>query len=291
MSTNQPKSSRSKPNYLYSIISMALVLFLLGLFGMFVLHSQGIVKYYKENIEVMVELKDNTAEQDKFQFQKKLEGTEYAKSGSVKYVSKEDGAKIMENYFGDDFTEVGINNPFLDVIEFNVKADYVTDEEMEKISSEIKEQSFVEEVTYQKVLVSSIASNVRKLTIVVFLVGIFFIIIAVTLINNTVKLSLYSNRFIIKNMQLVGATFKFISRPYIQKGIINGFLSGAIAVITLILITFIAQQQFPDLLVFRNPLGYGLMITLLILLGIVISGVSTFQSVKKYLYMRLDDLY
>ncbi|MEM7105451.1 MAG: permease-like cell division protein FtsX [Bacteroidota bacterium] len=281
---------KTKPNYIYSIISVALVLFLLGIFGMLAVHAQGLVKYMKENVQIMVELKDNTMKTVKLQYQKRLEGSRFVKPGSVKYVSKEEATEKMRDDFGENLMQYGIN-PLFDALIFNVNATYMEPDSLRNVAMEIKENDFVTDVYYQEDLVEAVASNLRKLAFVILGIGFIAIFITIALINNTVKLALYSNRFLIKNMQLVGASWGFIRRPYLARSISHGLFSGFIAVIALLVLMYFLQTQIPGIIEFFEWERFAILFGGIVLIGVLISLFSTWRGVNRYLKVRLDDLY
>lgn len=283
--------SKRKPNYYYSIFSVALVLFLLGLFGLIVLNANALVRYFKENIEVSVELKNGTAKADITAFEQVLRKANYTKNGSIEFVSKEEGAALMKEAFGDDFAKYGLENPLLDVLHFNVKAAYVTPTELAKIKKELIAKDFVDAVFYEEVQVANVAKNVYKLGGITLLIGICFLFITFMLINNTVRLALYGNRFIIKNMQLVGATEQFIAKPYTVQSIKNGLLSGSLAALGLGGLAYWLYQVFPELVLFQDGIYLLILVFIIILLGVLVSVISTRLSVGRFLKISVEELY
>ncbi len=282
---------KTRPNYLYSILSVALVLFLLGFFGLLIAHGQRLVKSFKEKVVVIVELKDDVPEQEVNGLKETINSKVFTKAGSVEYVDKETAQDEMKEEFGEDFLKLDMPNPFFDVITFNVNAAFAHTDSLVNIKGGLKDESIVNDVFYQENLVDDIESNVRKLSWITLGIGLFFIFVAVTLIHNTVRLALYANRFIIKNMQLVGATWEFISRPYVIRAIRHGFISSIIAGGILVLIIFWAEASLPSLGELQDWTVFAWLFLGLILLGVLINTLSTRSVVKKYLKMRVDDLY
>jgi len=187
-----------------------------------------------------------------------------------------------------------ISNPFYDIVNFNVEAGYMQNDSLEMIRESIMDNDYVKDVFYQQLLVDQINSNMRKIGFVALLLGLFFVLIAVLLIHNTIRLAMYSNRFVIKNMQLVGAKWEFISKPYLDKGLINGLWSGGIAIVLLLIVMFFINYQFPDLKLdiwLEDFISLFFVMSGLILIGVLITYGSTYYVVNKYLKMRLDDLY
>ena len=287
--------TKKNPNYLYSILSVALVLFLLGFFSLFLMHATKWVKEYKEHVNVMVEVKEGTGEKEIYKLMNRLEGMPYIKEATIEFLSKESVGEEMKKELGtiDDKT-IGIANPFYDMINFNLKADYMNADSLELIRKIILRNEMVKDVFYQELLVDQINANLRKIIGAALFLGLFFVIIAVVLIHNTIRLAMYANRFLIKNMQLVGATWEFISRPYLNRSLVNGLWSGTIAIVLLLILVFALNLQFTELRLdiwLEDILGIFLVMLGIILLGVVITFGSTYYVVNKYLKMRLDDLY
>ncbi len=281
----------TKPNYLYSIISVALVLFLLGFFGLLILHAQQLVNLFKEKVNVMVEIKPDTVQKDIFILKKKLEEETYVKEGSVYYTSKEDAAALLRDDFGDDFLNLDMQNPLYDVINFNIKAADLDQERLALIKKEIKSNEFVSDVYYQEGLVDSISGNIQKVGWLSLLIGGLFVLVAVYLIHNTIRLAIYSNRFLIKNMELVGATWSFISRPYIMRSIKHGILSALLAIVGLVVLMAIARNDLPEIKALENYGAFTTLFFALIFLGVLITSLSTYYVVHKYLKTSVDELY
>lgn len=284
-------TSRTRPNYFYAIISVALVLFLLGFFGLFILNAQQLITHFKENVNLLVELKEGNQKEEIDQLIKQLERSSFAKENSIKFYSKTDAANFMSEDFGEDFLKLDLPNPLYDIITFNVKAVYMQADSLKNIRNKIRTATIVNDVFYQESLVNDIAGNMRKVGYIALGTAIFFIIVAFTLIHNTIRLALYSNRFLIKNMQLVGASWEFISRPYLIRSIKHGLISGMLAVIILILLLLWIQKDLPELRSLFNLPAYIILFFGLAFAGIFINTLSTYLVVKKYLKMRLDDLY
>ncbi|HXH19296.1 MAG TPA: permease-like cell division protein FtsX, partial [Chitinophagales bacterium] len=242
---------RSKPSYIYSIISITLVLFMLGILGHVLLFSQKLSEYFRESIEISIILKDGLSEADIFQFQKKLEKKPYIKS--TKYISKEDAAKILAEDFGEDLSILGYN-PLYASINFHLRSEYANSDSLAAIEAELKELPQVSEIYYFKAIVDLINQNIRKVTLILAGISAMLILIAITLIDNTIRLAMYSNRFLIKSMQLVGATRWFIIKPFMGRSLLNGFISGVLAVTMLIGLLYYAQLQLPTLIVSSDDL-------------------------------------
>ena len=282
---------RTRPNYLYSIISVALVLFALGFFAMAIFNARQLVRSLKERVNLIVELQPDVQKVEIESIRQWMEQSAFAIAGSVEFTSKEQAAEIMREDFGDDFLKLDLPNPLYDVITFNVKAAYLDSDSLKAIRQNLIEQAGVIDVYYQEGLVNEIAENIRSVSLIAIVVLIFFIFISVALIHNTVRLALYANRFLIKNMELVGASWEFISHPYIRRGAWHGVFSGLLASAGLSLLFLWIQNDIPGLRSLVDWAGIGILFALLMALGMAINTLSTYYVVRKYLKMRLDDLY
>lgn len=280
---------KAKPSYIYSIISISLVLFMIGLLGVIIINAKNLSVYFKENLEFSIELKDNVRKAEIRQFQKQLEGEDYVRS--TQYITKEEATKNFTKEYGENFTQILGYSPLYSSINIYMKSEYVHPDSIRWIEKEILAKSFVKEVYYQRSVLDLINRNVRNVSIIIITISVLLLLIAVTLIESTIRLAMYSNRFLIKSMQLVGATRKFITAPFTSKSILNGLISGVLAVIFLIILIKYAQLQLPDLMILQRWDEFSLLFTGIILTGILISWWSTHRAVTKYLKMHLDDLY
>lgn len=282
---------RRKTNYFYSIISVALVLFLLGFFGTALLFVRQQAAMQQEKITMMVEIKEGADSAALVSLKKELPKKSYVKKGSVRFVSKQEAADVMRQSLGDTLINPNMPLPFYDAYSLSLKSESMNKKDIAKISKELKENLAVNDVYMDEGLIGEVSKTIEKIALFAFIAAFLFIIVALTLIHNTIRINLYSDRFIIKNMELVGASWGFISRPYMRKGVWNGFISGSIAVALIAGIWYIIQKSTPELnLLLESPLFLG-SAAVLILLGILISWLSTFYVVNKYLKMRIDDLY
>lgn len=282
---------RTKPNYFYAVISVALVLFLLGFFALMVLQGQQMIKLSKEKVEIIVELKEDTPQEVREDLAKRLARTQYVKPQSVKFISKEEGAQLMREEFGEEFILLDMPNPLYDVLTFNVKSGYMQPDSLSRIRKVVRELNAVSDVFYQESIAGEIVKNIRKISWLALGLGIFLLFVAFVLIHNTIRLALYANRFIIKNMELVGASWEFISRPYLLRSVWHGLLSGLSAVGGLTLVVVGMHSLLPELGNLNDWLTFALLAAALVLVGIFISTVSTWFVVNKYLKMRVGDLY
>lgn len=287
-SPQRPGSNR--PNYLYSIVSVALVLFALGFFALTALNAQLVVQQLKEKVNLIIELHADGDEGARA-ILREVEQMPFVREKSAEYISKEQAAEIMREDFGEDFLKLDLPNPLYDVITFNVRASYMDPDSLEAIRTTLIEREGITDVYYQESLVNDIADNIRSVGLAAAVILLLFIGIAVTLIHNTVRLALYANRFLIKNMELVGASWEFISRPFLRRAMVHGLVSGGIASLGLLLLYLWIQADVPGLRALQDWTGMIMLFVLLLALGMAINTLSTYYVVRKYLRMRVDDLY
>lgn len=276
-------------SYFSVVISIALVLFLLGVLGLLVLNAKKMADHFKEQISVSVFFKDSAKEVEINQLQKSLTAAEYTKSAT--YVSKEEAAKQHSEEIGEDFEEFLGYNPLKNSIDINLKSDFVSPGQIEEIAAELSSRTYIEEVTYDKPLVDLLNDNIKKISIWVLVASAIFTFIAVLLINSSIRLSIYSKRFIIKTMQMVGATKTFIRKPFIWTNVKLGMIGALIAIFALIASLFYAEKTFPEMSVFDDYVVLVILFVGVFLLGILISFLSTYFAAQRFLNLRTDDLY
>ena len=271
------------------VISLSLVLFLLALVGWVFINARLIVNHVKENVGFQIYLKEDASQPDIDKLKKTIDAATYIKSAA--YKSKEEAAEEMKKKTGDDFVTFLGFNPLPSAINANIKAEYANPDSLAWIEKEIASEKIVREVVYQKVLVENINKNTKKISAIILFFSLILIVIAVALINNTIRLSIYAKRFIIRTMFLVGATQSFIRKPFILSGIVNGVIAGIIADIMVVVFIIASNKFIPELLVVQNPNFLLVLFIGTILLGIVISGLSVGLSVRRYLRLKAEDLY
>ena len=276
-------------SYFSVVISIALVLFLLGCLGLLVLNAKTISDNFKEQVVVSIYLNESAKEVEVKQLEKSLAMAEYTKS-SV-YVSKEEAAELMKAEYGEDFLDVVGQNPLQNSIDVHLKADFVTNEILSKITEEISQKDFVQEVRYDSDLVEIMNNNVKKITFWVLIISALFTLIAVLLINSSIRLSVYSKRFIIKTMQMVGATKSFIRKPFIMKSVQLGIIGAIVALIGLAIVLYNINQTFPELELLRKPIILTLLFLGVFIIGILITWISTFIATQRFLNLKTDHLY
>lgn len=272
-----------------TVVSLSLVLFMLGLLGIIILNTNKLSDNLKENIGIQIILKENAKEVDIQHLSKTLDASDYVKSNE--FITKEAAAEHLKEDLGEDFVEFLGYNPLLPSINVHLKAAYANTDSLALIEEELLKSKLVKEVVYQKSLVSMINENVKKISFVILIFSGLLMLIALALINNTIRLSIYSKRFIIKTMQLVGATQGFVRRPFVLKGIKHGIYGASIAILMLIGVLYFAQKQLPELVELQDEKMLATLFGLVIVLGIIISWISTSLAVRKYLRLKADDLY
>jgi len=283
---------RPKPNYISAIVSVALVLFLIGLFAIISSHSGELADYFKEHINIIVELKENVDSKKVEQVREALVERPEVKEGSVQFISKESAIELLKEDFGEDFLLLDMPNPLYDVLLFNVKGTYLNKESLLLLKNELKSKHFsISEIYYQESLVDSILENVERASYFILILGILFALITIVLIHNSIKLALYSNRMLIKNMELVGASWSFIQRPFLMRALLHGLISGLIASILLAGLLYIALQKYEAIGTIANPEMIALTFGGVILSGILLTLISTYMVVRRYLRLQLDDLF
>jgi len=278
-------------SYITSVISITLVLFTLGFLGLFVLHAKNLSNYIKENIGFEIIMKEKTKEVDIVHLQKQLDILSGIKS--TEYITKEEATQRLTSVLGDDFTEFieDENNPLLPSIDVRFNANWANNDSIVKMEQLVLENKSVKEVYYQKSVVHLINKNLKKISLVLFGFSLLLLFIAVALINNTIRLSIYSKRFVIRTMQLVGATHRFIIGPFIIVGFVQGFISAIISIALLYGILIAAQQNIPELVLLSSNSMLIYLNIFIVLCGLLITGLSTFFAVDKYLKIKTDALY
>jgi len=280
---------RSQPSYFMAILGVSLILIMLGVLGWLVINANKLGQYFKENVEVRVYVRENVSAKDSTALVDYINTRPYVKSSE--YVSKENARQKYLEDGNKDWVGVLQNNPLPASINFKVRSDYAVTDSMEKMQADLVQNIAVSDVQYPQSLVSSLNNMIRKISIILLVVAVVISILVIVLIDNTIKLAMFSNRFLIKTMQMVGATRSFIAKPMNTRAVINGALSGIIAVAVIIGVIIFAEKWLPEIRALRDYTLLAVLFISLILLGVVISFVSTHRSVIKYLKMKLDDLY
>ncbi len=276
-------------SYFSVVLSIGLVLFLLGILGLLVLNTKKMADHFKEQITISVFLKENAKEVEVDQLQKSLAMAEYTKLAT--YVSKEEAAEQHSEEIGENFIDFLGYNPLKNSIDVQLNADFVSPEQIEGIATEISKKNYVDEVSYDKPLVGLLSDNVKKISFWILVASAIFTFIAVLLINSSIRLSIYSKRFIIKTMQMVGATKIFIRRPFLWTNIKLGMLGAVLALLALAGALFYLDKNFPELNLFKDSTILILLFVGVFVLGVLISLISTYFATQRFLNLRTDELY
>lgn len=282
-------NTRLQGSYLTLVISVSLVLFLLGILGLVIINSKELSDYFKESLSFSVMLDDNAREADIRMLQKDLDAKPYVKS--TEYVSKDEAASKMKEDLGEDFISFLGDNPLPPSIDVYLYAGYTNPDSVAKIEKYISEYPFVKEVYYEDSLLFLINENVRKVSLFLLVLSAFLFLIAVTIINNTIRLSIYSKRFLIRTMQLVGATRAFIRKPFLVRSIYHGILSSLIAMTLLMGLMYLIEKEFFMMFSFETPKLLIILGIFIVISGILINLISTYFSVNRYLIIAEDKLY
>lgn len=282
---------RSRPNYFYAIASVSLVLYVMGFFGLMALNGQQLVQVFKEKVDLWLELKPGLAESDISRIVAQVRQQPFVKPESVTFITREQAAATMRKDLGDDNMLQDMPDLMRDVVRFNVKAAFMEDKQLYDWREALRQDTLVSELYFEAANTENVGKNIRNIGVVTLVLGIFLIFAAVTLIHNTIRLALYSNRFLIKNQELVGASWEFISRPFVQRGLLNGLISAAIAIAALTATLWWLLRMMPELGQIHDNNAAVLVCLGIALLGVLISGLSTWWVVNKFLRMRIDDLY
>lgn len=287
--TGKSSIKRGKPSYFMSILGVTLVLFLLGIIGWLVINANKLGDYFKENVEVRAYLRGDLNPKDSVALMDYISKKPYVKS--IQYVSKEEGKKIYMEEENEDWSKVLNENPLPNAIYFKIKRQYVQVDTMKAIQADIESQTYVSDVKYPAALVDKLNKNIRSVSIGLLVLVIVISIVVIFLIDNTIRLAMFSNRFLIKTMQMVGATRWFIAKPLNMKAVINGAISGVIASALLYVVIIFAENSVDWLKTIHDNTLLIVLFLILIVIGIAITVFSTHRSVIKYLRMKLDDLY
>lgn len=287
--TSKFSAKRSKPNYFFSILGVALVLFILGILGWIVINANKLEQYLRGNVEVQAFIRENTPQREVDSLKAYIAAQPYTRQ--VEYISKDEAKQRFIKDGNDDWSRVLDYNPLPASLDFRVKNDYVNQDSLSVITRDIQQHLIVQEVKYPVAVVDNLNRNVRQAEMILLAIVILLAVITIVLIDTTIKLAMFSNRFLIKTMQMVGATRVFIARPFDLKAVINGLISALIAIAAIATLIFWAEQALPDLKALRDNLLLGILFGGLLFIGVSITFLSTHRSVVKYLKMKLDDLY
>jgi|AntRauTorckE6833_2_1112554.scaffolds.fasta_scaffold00217_20 cell division transport system permease protein len=278
-----------KSAHITTLMSITMVLFVLGLLATIILHAQKVSEYVRENIGFTITLNSDVEDMEVIRFQKRLEVKDFVKT--TRHIPVEEAAKQLEEELGEDFIGFLGYNPLSPTIDVRLKAAYARSDSLKKIEKQLMRNSAVKEVSYQESMVQTINDNIEKLSIFLVAFSILLMLIAFALINNTIRLSVYSRRFLIKTMQLVGATQGFIRRPFLKQGLFYGFFGAVITIILLAALIYFGEQRMPEILDLSHTKIYSMIAGGVVVAGLLISWISTYFAVRKYLNIQNDKLY
>lgn len=281
--------SKARTSSVSTVVGIALVLFMLGSLLFVVLNAKKLSDHVKESFRVQVFLKEEAKDADILKFKKLLEAEPYVVE--TEYITKEDAVKLMEAEIGENFVEFLGFNPLQASLDVHLEAEYAHSDSLIWIEEAILANPRVKEVVYQPDLIDLINQNIRKISMVVLGFSILLLIIAIALINNTIRLSVFSKRFLIRSMQLVGATRSFIMRPFIWQGVVNGIWAAIIALVLIVGVLYFVKSELPELMSIQDIESLVELFGLVVLLGIFISVISTIFAVNKYIRSDLSKLY
>ncbi|MBI1316440.1 FtsX-like permease family protein [bacterium] len=280
---------RLKSSYASVVVSMALVLFLLGLLGFLWIQSDSISRSVRERFALHLHLSDDATEADRSRIVKALQLNEATRS--VSFVSKDSAAAELEAELDEEFVEFLGFNPLQDAFELHLKAEYTEPEKIAALAQELGTISRVDRVSYDKPLLEMLYRNLRRMGLVLGGAGLLMLLISIMLINSSIRLAIYSRRFLIRTMQLVGATKGFIQAPFIRRGLMNGLLGALLALILLSATAWALERSVGNVLANRPWVSLALLALGVISAGLLISGISTYFAVRRYLGLKTDQLY
>ena len=276
-------------SYFSVVLSVFLVLFLLGILGLFVINSKNLSDDFKEEIAMTVFFDNESNDTIIKAFDSELQTAPFVKS--FVYVTKEDAAKQHSDIIGEDFMTFLGENPLQNSFDIHLKADYIVNDSIAKIESRLRKNEMVSDIVYDKQLVNLVNDNIKKVSMWILIISGFLAFIAVLLINSSMRLSIYSNRFIIKTMQMVGATKSFIRKPFIWRSIKLGMIGAGLAILCLVGVLYYINETYPNLNILEEETMTAAILVGVLVVGIIITWLSTFFATQRFLNLRTDDLY
>jgi cell division transport system permease protein len=272
-----------------TIIGITLVLFMLGVFGTLMLNAHQVSTYLKENIKVQLFLKPDLKEAEIMQFRKELDTSPFTKS--TIYVTAEEAAEQLTEDLGEDFLEVLGTNPLSPSVELNISSDHASPDSLDWVVDHLQKDVRVQEVAYNKVVVENIDKNLRRLGVILLAFSFILLMIAVLLINNTIRLAIYSKRFLIRTMHLVGATQWFIKRPFLGQSLMQGLVSAILAIGLLVMCYRVLLRYQPEMADLTDMKMFAMVFGGITIIGLLISLISTWFAVRKYIRMNVEELH
>lgn len=287
--SNRTASQKLKTSSVTVVISLALVLFMLGLLGLVVINAKKLSNHIKENVGFQVVLKDTTTQAELDILKQEISSSAFTKQ--VDYISKDEAAKKLQKDLGEDFITFLGYNPLLSSLDVKLNSDYANIDSLAGFEKQIMQKHFVKEVIYHKDMIKQVNDNAKVISIYILVFSGLLLVVAIALINNTIRLSIYAKRFLIRTMYLVGATQGFIRMPFILKGVRQGVIAGLLAGFLLAGFLVLSTNYIPDLLQLQDPNLLAVLFAGIVALGVLISGLSAALSVSRYLRLKTDDLY
>lgn len=280
---------RLRSSYISVVISISLVLFLLGVLGLLVLNTKKVSNYFKESAAITLFLKNDVSRDQILNLQVSIDEQGFTKS--TRFISKEEAAEIYKKENGEDFMDFLGYNPLENSIDIYVKAEFVSPEKMEEIEAMYKTNQYVSSVSYDKPLIDLLTKNVRRISLFILVFCGLATLVVVVLINSSIRLSVYSKRFTIKTMQMVGATKRFIRKPFIWNSVKLGIIGAILAIIELSLLLYYMNLTFPEFGMVDNRIELASLFGIIFGMGILLTWISTFLATQRFLNLRTDELY
>ncbi|PWG06079.1 cell division protein FtsX [Polaribacter aquimarinus] len=280
---------RLQSSYISVVISIALVLFMVGVLALVLLKSKKVANHFKEKVAMTLFLKDEVNNEKIYAFKESLKKEAFSKK--VLYISKENAAKQYSKEIGEDFLQFLGKNPLKNGIDIYLNADAVTPEKMQKLETKFLKNAYVAEVSYDKPLIELLTKNIKRISFWLLVLSGFFAFVAMILINSSIRLSIYSKRFNIKTMQMVGATKSFIRKPFIWQSIKLGFLGAVIALLGIGVIIFYVDKYIPSLELIKDYISLSYLVGGVLVSAFIITWLSTFFATQRFLNLQTDELY
>lgn len=289
--TASTNNRHRRPTFVLVVLSVAVVLWLLGLFALMLIQANELNRLLKEKIDIIVEVQDSLSESVVEQMETQLGKQRYVRDGSVEYVSKQEALQKLSETFGEEILRLELPNPLYNSFVFNASVAYLSVDSLRRIKDELLQMEGVADVYYQESLADQLALNFQSMLWVLLAIGLLLLFFSTLLIHSVVRLALNADRFLIKTQELVGASWDFITKPYLLKSARNGFVSALLSLLSLAILQWWMESELPELRQLRNPLALGILAMVIILLGVGINWLSTYITVRRYLRQRVDDLY
>ena len=280
------KSTKSKPSHFYSSISLAIVMFLLGMFTIILLHNNDLTNLIKEKMNIVAELSEDSNKDDALSTVRSIE---QIRANTIKFIPREEALETMRRNLQMNFEDT--NNPFRDVITFNIKAKDYSAKSLEGIKSQLEKHPSIEAVYYEDLTIGNIKSNLNKIAYTILIIGLIFVFLAVIIIQNTINLSMYADRWEIKTMELVGARWNFIKMPYIKTSVLVGVKAFLLAAVLITAVVSLIYVKFPQLWEIINILYVAMSLGAIFGLSIIIPALSTNAATNKYLNKTINAMY